>query len=123
MPDAGALEKPPPGLTGRELREWVADQEAKDRPQIVRLPEFAGAVILSTLHYVYPPGSPGTTTDEYARLWPWLWYSCHHPERPADEAMLLDTKCPRCDEQWILRGLPLPSLPPLPPGAPVMRSF
>lgn len=119
----GSLETPPPGLDDHDLRAWIEDQEARDRPDVVRLPEFAGAVDLGRLHFVYPPNSPGSVSDDYGRLWPFLWWACQHPSRPADEAMLLDQHCRLCDEQWIVRGLPLPGLPPLPGTAPVLRSF
>lgn len=117
------LERPPDGLSLRELQEWISDQEAHDRPNVITMPEFTGAVDLGRMHFVYPPSAPGDVSDEYTRLWPFMWFACQHPERPADAAMLLDAKCRLCDEQEKVRGLPLPFLPPLPGDAPVMRSF
>lgn len=118
---------PPLDLSDEEYAEWLAEREARDslaepERQVV-LPNLQGAVILSNLHRVFHP-SMGTAWDaEYARVFPYLWFACQDPGRPTDEAMLLDGRCPRCDDEERRRGLPLPALPPLPVDAPVLRTL
>lgn len=112
---------PPPGLTDDELVEWARSLPAEDGDTFT-LPEMAGvkAPNVATLHIVFPPGL-GDATADYRRIHPYLWFACQHPDRAVDEAMLLDAHCPRCDDEWARRGLPVTPLPPLPKDAPIFR--
>jgi hypothetical protein len=116
---------PPLDLSDEEYREWLADREAKDSraepERRVVLPNLQGAVILANLHRVFHPSMGSVWDAEYARIYPYLWFACQHPDRATDEAMLLEGRCPRCADEELRRGLPLPGLPPLPPDAPVFR--
>jgi len=83
---------------------------------------------LAIAHRVYHPDeigfAAGPQRDEYCRLYPYFWHACDYPDRPVDEAMLIeDEKCPACAVEWKRRGLPLDGLPPLPPGAPRLRDL
>lgn len=117
--------RPPEGLSGQDLIDWALDQGLKDKPREVTLPEMAGidadaAIGLGFLHVVFPP-EVGVATDDYMALWPYLWFACTDPERTADEAMLLDGNCPRCDHEWDRRGLPVSPMPKLTITSPKLR--
>ncbi len=120
-----SLELPPPGLSGRELEEWMAQEQAKDKDRHIQLPEASGidpaqAVKLGFLHVVFHPVM-GFATDDYKKLYPYLWFACKEPGRPADEAMLIDDNCPLCTVEWDRRGLPISPLPDLPSDSPRYR--
>jgi hypothetical protein len=116
---------PPEGLSGQELVEWAEDQNLRDKDREVTLPEMSGidpekAVKLGFLHVVFPP-EMGVSTDDYIALWKYLWFACQDPNRPVDEAMLLDDNCPRCQAEWDRRGLPVANLPKITLSTPIMR--
>jgi hypothetical protein len=120
-----SIEMPPEGLSGRELVDWAQEQNLRDRPREFALPEMAGidperAVSLGFLHVVFPP-EVGVATDDYIALWRYFWFACTDPERPADEAMLLDDNCPACRQEWDRRGLPITQMPKVTLSTPVMR--
>lgn len=71
-------------------------------------------------HEVRPPDAP-SATEEYVRLWPFLWFACEHPDRPLDEACLFDVHCQLCDAEYAMRGCPVQTLPRLSEDAPIFR--
>ena len=81
---------------------------------------------------LHPDDSSGEMSDDYVRLYEYLWHPCEQPERPLDEATIFATyrsddgevhgDCPGCLFGWDLFGCPTDDLPPLPSNAPKLRT-
>jgi hypothetical protein len=111
-----------------ETEEWIGEQNARDKPNVVRLPNAYDIITdRDPLHHqVIHPSEFATVDLEYVRVYPFLWFACDYPNRPTDEAMLMDMRhCDACPAEETARGLPLPPgfLPPLPTGAPRFRDL
>jgi hypothetical protein len=91
-----------------ETEEWIGEQNARDKPNVVRLPNAYDIITdRDPLHHqVIHPSEFATVDLEYVRVYPFLWFACDYPNRPTDEAMLMDMR--HCDGA----GAPAPARVP-----------